>query len=124
MKGFALALLALCFAAPASGRSLEEQARALEGQLIAPCCWRQPVSEHISEESDRLKREIRFLLQQGRTEEQALDHYVQQYGQAILAKPPLPGLQPPGLYPAPTLSGGPRLGSGEVSGQKQEPACP
>ena len=87
-RGLFLVLLMAGAAAPAN---LEEQARELERQLIAPCCWRQPVSDHLSAESDRLRGEIRTLLGEGKTQEEILDFYVAQYGQAILAKPSYQG---------------------------------
>ena len=86
--GFLLLLLMAGAAAPAS---LEEQAHDLEGQLIAPCCWRQSVADHLSPEADRMRGEIRTLLQEGKSQEEILNFYVTQYGQAILAKPPYRG---------------------------------
>ncbi|MCC7263936.1 MAG: cytochrome c-type biogenesis protein CcmH [Candidatus Latescibacteria bacterium] len=88
MTGVLLLLLMVGAAAPAT---LEEKARELERQLIAPCCWRQPVADHLSAESDRLRGEIRALLGEGKTQEEILDFYVAQYGQAILAKPSYQG---------------------------------
>lgn len=84
-------LLLLLMVGAATADSLGEQARELERLLIAPCCWRQPVADHLSAEADQLRREIRALLGEGRTKEEILDFYVAQYGQAILAKPPYRG---------------------------------
>lgn len=83
--------LVLLMAGAATPAPLEEQARELERLLIAPCCWRQPVSDHLSAEADQLRGEIRALLGEGKTQEEILAFYVAQYGQAILAKPPYRG---------------------------------
>jgi cytochrome c-type biogenesis protein CcmH len=91
MSARSLALLVLLLASRAAPAPLEDRARDLERRLIAPCCWRQTVADHLSEESDRIKREIRFLLAEGRTEQEILDHYARQYGRAILAQPPYQG---------------------------------
>lgn len=91
LAGCALLLLTLSAAAAAAPPDLEQRARKLETRLIAPCCWRQPVADHLSEDSDRMKREIRVLLGQGRTDDEILAHYVQEYGQAILSQPPYQG---------------------------------
>ncbi|MBI2504502.1 MAG: cytochrome c-type biogenesis protein CcmH [Candidatus Latescibacteria bacterium] len=84
-------LLMFLMAGAAAPASLEEQARELERQLIAPCCWRQPVADHLSGEADRMRGEISALLQEGKSQEEVLNFYVAQYGQAILAKPPYRG---------------------------------
>lgn len=83
--------LVLLMAGAATPVPLEEQARDLERLLIAPCCWRQPVADHFSAEADQMRGEIRALLGEGKTQEEILDFYVAQYGQAILAKPPYRG---------------------------------
>lgn len=67
---------------------LEQEARRIEAMLIAPCCWMQPVSEHASQASDDVKRQIRVWLGQGMTRQQVLDAFVGQYGARILAEPP------------------------------------
>jgi cytochrome c-type biogenesis protein CcmH len=72
--------------------ALEQEARQIERMLIAPCCWMQPVSEHSSEASDEVKRQIRQWLGQGMTRQQVLDAFVEQYGVRILAEPPNRGV--------------------------------
>ena len=67
---------------------LEQEARQIERMLIAPCCWLQPVSEHSSQASDEVKRQIRERLSRGMTRQQILDSFVDQYGLRILAEPP------------------------------------
>ncbi|MDD5720794.1 MAG: cytochrome c-type biogenesis protein CcmH [Candidatus Krumholzibacteria bacterium] len=83
-------MVALLFAAPSSLESaaLEREARQIETMLVAPCCWMQQVSEHQSEASEGVKRQIRSLLTAGNTRQQVLDAFVAQYGRRILVVPP------------------------------------
>ncbi len=81
---------------PAAGAAfddtaLEQPARALEAQLISPCCWSQPVSMHYSPAAGRMRVEIRRLLSEGMTPEQVREAFVAQYGERILAAPPVRG---------------------------------
>lgn len=71
--------------------SQEREARAIEGLLIAPCCWRQPVSVHYSPASDEVRTDIRQQLAAGATRQEILDSYVAKYGEKILAKPTTEG---------------------------------
>jgi cytochrome c-type biogenesis protein CcmH len=75
--------------APAA--SHEQDARKLETELIAPCCWTQQVSVHSSPAADQVRTDIRRRLDAGETHQQILDAYVAQYGQAILVEPPARG---------------------------------
>jgi cytochrome c-type biogenesis protein CcmH/NrfF len=49
---------------------LETEAKAIEGLLISPCCWRQPVSVHFSPASDEVREEVREMLSAGLTREE------------------------------------------------------
>jgi len=69
------------------GPELEERAHRIEAQLIAPCCWTQPVSQHYSEAATRIRTEVREMLAAGRSEQEILDLYVERYGERILASP-------------------------------------
>ena len=69
----------------------EQEAKAIENLLIAPCCWRQPVAVHYSAAADEVRMEIRTLLTQGRSRQEILDYFVAEYGAQILAKPPAEG---------------------------------
>ncbi len=70
---------------------LYAQAKELEALLIAPCCWRAPIGDHQSDIAGEMKQEVRQMLQEGRTHQEILDHYVEQYGVRILAVPPQEG---------------------------------
>jgi len=65
----------------------ERLIREIEDNLIAPCCWTQPVSQHPSEVSDRIRREVREMVAAGRSRDEIYDHYVAEYGERILASP-------------------------------------
>jgi cytochrome c-type biogenesis protein CcmH len=70
---------------------LDEEARAIEAQLIAPCCFTQTVDVHESEAALEVRRDVRARLEAGQTKQQILDAYVAAYGTHILASPPARG---------------------------------
>lgn len=61
--------------------------RDIENNLIAPCCWNQPISEHYSEVSEQMRQEVRAMVAQGKSRDEILDYYVAKYGERILATP-------------------------------------
>jgi len=69
----------------------ETEAKEIENLLIAPCCWRQPVSVHPSAASDEIKGQIREMLAAGMGRDEIVQKYVAEYGERILAKPPAEG---------------------------------
>jgi len=92
MSFLTLALVVLTLAAPPpDAASVEREAQQIEGLLIAPCCWTQPVSQHQSQASDEVKKQIRTLLAAGKTRQEVLDAFAAQYGPRILAEPPAAG---------------------------------
>lgn len=70
---------------------LEAQAKSLEGQIVAYCCWRAPVADHYSGVADEVRRNVRLMLKEGKSENEILDSYVKQYGTRILSAPPAEG---------------------------------
>ena len=60
----------------------------LTHELIAPCCWREPIAIHRSEESLQMLAEVEQLVAAGRSEEEIKAFYVSRYGERILADPP------------------------------------
>ena len=89
----ALLMSMMMVAAPASDldQRSEEIARQLESRLIAPCCWRAPVSEHYSEAADNIRTTIRDMLAKGSGEKEIIEFYTAQYGDRILSAPPAKG---------------------------------
>jgi cytochrome c-type biogenesis protein CcmH len=80
------ALLAAAFLSAADKKDAE-LVRELENTLIAPCCWSQPVSQHYSEVSEKIRKEVREMVAAGKSRDEILDHYVSEYGERILATP-------------------------------------
>jgi len=73
----------------------------LTHELIAPCCWREPIAIHRSQESLQMLAEVEQLVAAGRSEEEVKALYVSQYGERILADPP--GQEKTWLYYTPVL---------------------
>lgn len=65
----------------------EARARAVDDQLIAPCCFSQTVANHNSPIAESIKAEVRQMLAAGSTEQEIIDFYVGKYGERILAAP-------------------------------------
>jgi cytochrome c-type biogenesis protein CcmH len=81
-----LLLLALA-AAIAAPPDLESAAKAIERKLMAPCCMTNTVDVHESPVAHQMRREIREMLAEGRSEAEILDVYVERYGTQVLAVP-------------------------------------
>ena len=77
--------------APSAGqgdlRSYVPGAAALEGRILAPCCWNQTVDIHGSEISNAIRREIRTRLRAGESADTIQASFVERYGPKILAMP-------------------------------------
>jgi cytochrome c-type biogenesis protein CcmH len=63
-------------------------ASALEGRIMAPCCWTQTIDIHGSEIANDLRREIRKRLRAGESADAIQASLVERYGERILAVPP------------------------------------
>jgi len=63
-------------------------ASALEGRIMAPCCWTQTIDIHGSEIANDLRREIRKRLKSGESADAIQASLVERYGERILAVPP------------------------------------
>jgi len=79
-------MLTIMITAP-RGQAIEERAREIDGKLMAPCCWSQPVAQHYSQAADEIRRGVREMLAAGKSEREILDHYVSVHGERILASP-------------------------------------
>ncbi len=53
---------------------MERIAAIVEEQLIAPCCWRAPLSKHYSGTAERMKDELRKMLVDGKSGEEIVDY--------------------------------------------------
>jgi cytochrome c-type biogenesis protein CcmH len=65
--------------------------REIEDNLIAPCCWSQPVSQHYSEAADQIRKEVHAMVAAGKSRDEIVDYYVAKYGERILAAPRVKG---------------------------------
>jgi len=79
-------LLAVMVAA-AQNQTLEASARAIDGKVMAPCCWSGTVAQHSSQVAEEMRRQTRAMLAAGKSEREILDYYVSVYGERILASP-------------------------------------
>lgn len=57
-------------------------------ELIAPCCWREPIAIHRSPEALQMLGEVEELVVAGYSESEIKNIYVSRYGPRILADPP------------------------------------
>jgi len=87
-----LSLLSVRFAGSEPNRTYTPAKAALYKKLthglIAPCCWREPIAIHLSEESLQMQAEVEQLVEAGRSEQEIKALYVSRYGVRILADPP------------------------------------
>jgi cytochrome c-type biogenesis protein CcmH len=60
-------------------------AAALEGKILAPCCWNQTVDIHGSELSNQIRREIRTRLRAGEPAGAIEASLVSRYGSKVIA---------------------------------------
>jgi cytochrome c-type biogenesis protein CcmH len=86
-----LLLLALAALPAVAEEPLEETALRLETKLMSPCCMSGTVADHGSGIAIQMRREIRTMLGEGKTEREILDHYIAQHGPQILAVPEAKG---------------------------------
>lgn len=84
-------LMAVVFAGTAMGNTLEERALALDRLLMAPCCWTQTLNNHHSGIANEMRRDIRRMLTEGKSEAEILDHFKAIHSVRILAMPPAKG---------------------------------
>ena len=71
----------------------------LTHELISPCCFREPIAIHRSEEALQMLDEVRFLVAQGKSEDEIKAMYVKRYGLRVLSDPP--GITGDWLYTIP-----------------------
>ena len=91
MTTMLLALIVLAAPPVGAGAETTEQRRArverLEGSLLAPCCYMEPVSHHQSEVAIQMRLEIRSWVDEGKTDQEIVDTYKKRYGARVLIEP-------------------------------------
>ena len=85
-----LIVLSAAFALDERTLTAEQRGRydRLTHELIAPCCWRESIAIHRSQEALQMLDEVEKLVAEGRSEEEIRNIYVARYGPRILADPP------------------------------------
>ena len=64
-----------------------DEARRVEGKLLAPCCYAQPVSQHMSEVAEQMREDITAMVAAGQDDNEIIGHYKSEYGERILVVP-------------------------------------
>ena len=110
--------------------ALEERARQVSGLLRCLVCRNETIDESNAPLARDLRIVVRELLQDGMTDDEVIAHVVDRYGEFVLFKPPVQGLNwilylaGPALFVVASLSavlylrrrsGGPGVGEGELS---------
>ena len=89
---FTFLLLVLCsWFVPLRPAETPDEQRAriarIKNALLAPCCYREPLSHHQSEIAVKMRLEITKWVEAGKTDQEILDAYVKQYGSKVLVDP-------------------------------------
>lgn len=82
-----LAPLAAALPGSALAQDTRAEARALEGRLLAPCCWQQTLDIHESPLSSALRGEIEERLASGESAAAIEADMVERFGQRVRALP-------------------------------------
>ena len=91
LAAFYLVMFAASSPSQSDTAGMEAEAKEIETLLIAPCCWRQPIADHDSEVAKDMKEQVRKMLVEGKSRQEIVDSYVEQYGVRILSIPPQVG---------------------------------
>lgn len=70
----------------------DDEVNAVAHQLYCPVCESTPLDVCPTEACRDWRELIRTMLAEGKTEDEILQHFVDQYGDKVLAQPPLSGL--------------------------------
>ncbi len=82
-------LLVLCSAAGAFAADAARVAL-LEKSLLAPCCYKEPISRHQSEVSTKMKLEVARWVEEGKSDAEILNIYRARYGDRVVTVPEKP----------------------------------
>jgi cytochrome c-type biogenesis protein CcmH len=85
MLAVRLAVVALLAGGMAFGD--ETRLRSLQARFITPCCWSEPVSVNRSPLADEMRGEIAKMVAAGKSDDEIVAHYVEQYGERVLMAP-------------------------------------
>ena len=65
----------------------DRRIKKLEESLMAPCCYSQPIREHMSMEAAQMRDEVSNMVLSGRSDREILAFYESKYGKTILVVP-------------------------------------
>lgn len=80
---FAAAILLLATSGSLTPQQKAEVKR-LDDSLLAPCCYTQPISLHMSDAAEEMRQQVTELVASGMSDREIIEHYRQQYGDRIL----------------------------------------
>ena len=63
----------------------------ISNELMCPVCQGQTVAESNSQLALSMKEVIKIKISEGKSKKEILDYFISQYGETILAKPPIKG---------------------------------
>jgi cytochrome c-type biogenesis protein CcmH len=86
-----LLLTLIPVSASVAGEARENQIREISHKLRCPTCQAMSVKESEAGLSLNMKSKIREMLEEGASEEEILDFFVERYGEWILREPPKKG---------------------------------
>lgn len=89
--GFALIIASLLPLGASAEESLSPQALELSNGLNCPVCEGQSVRDSNSQLARDMRRTVQEMLDEGHTEEEVYDYFVDRYGVGILREPPKSG---------------------------------
>ncbi len=92
MVAAALIFLTLALPQDTLSPALARKAEAIYWKLNCPVCAGQNVAESNSPVAKEMRALVRQMLQEGKSEQEILDYFVQRYGEWILAVPPARGV--------------------------------
>lgn len=69
----------------------ENQLYDISNELMCPVCQGQTVAESNSQLALSMKEVIKIKISEGKSKKEILDYFISQYGETILAKPPIKG---------------------------------
>jgi cytochrome c-type biogenesis protein CcmH len=82
-----LALLATGAVAQDSASVSPDRVNRIAALLIAPCCWSQTAEVHQSDAAKTVKEKIRVGILAGKTDEEIVQEFIDEYGERILSVP-------------------------------------
>ncbi len=79
--------LAVILAAASLGSDVTARIERLERSLLAPCCYKEPISRHHSDVATRMKLEVARWMAEGKSDAEILGAYRERYGARVVVPP-------------------------------------